>query len=287
MTEAKLFERFISKQSLASFTHNKAHYVECKPCDDLQGYINCYWCTPALPGFVPQTEIGEETIIPDGCVDIIFDINIESGEYQSIVIGMASQPIQVSSFTSGIQTYGIRFNPGGAYPVFKTEMKAFSDSWAYACDVIPKLEKKLYGIFSLKIPFREKIRVLNSIFMVFFDHAQKSHTLYNVLSNIILSKGTMHIKDLAKSECISERHLSRLFNQWLGHSSKMFSQVVKFQNTLEVIRTQGIYNMAQIAADAGYYDQSHFIRHFKAFTGKNISDFFNVISCPIFPIQKG
>jgi AraC-like DNA-binding protein len=33
-------------------------------------------------------------------------------------------------------------------------------------------------------------------------------------------------------------------------------------------RARGTGSLAQLALDAGYYDQSHLIRHFRRFTGK-------------------
>jgi AraC-like DNA-binding protein len=65
---------------------------------------------------------------------------------------------------------------------------------------------------------------------------------------------------------ITSRYLQKLFVQYTGLTPKLYSKIHRFQNSLQlVIRNES--PLTAIAYDCGYFDQSHFIREFKSFTG--------------------
>jgi len=57
-----------------------------------------------------------------------------------------------------------------------------------------------------------------------------------------------------------------LFVQYTGLTPKLYSQINRFQNSLQLVR-EGNSSLTSIAYECGYADQSHFIREFKSFTG--------------------
>ena len=59
----------------------------------------------------------------------------------------------------------------------------------------------------------------------------------------------------------SERHRRRLYQQQIGLAPKQVARIVRFQQALHELRT------ADEVSLEGYYDQAHFIREFRAFTG--------------------
>ncbi len=65
----------------------------------------------------------------------------------------------------------------------------------------------------------------------------------------------------------SARQRRRLYQQQIGLSPKQVERIVRFQKALQSMRTTGI-----ITFD-GYYDQAHFIREFREFTGMTPTDF--------------
>jgi AraC-like DNA-binding protein len=67
----------------------------------------------------------------------------------------------------------------------------------------------------------------------------------------------------------SERHERRLYRDLTGLSPTQFRRIVRFQNALQRIHAQGILNWDE------YYDQAHFTREFKEFTGLTPAAFLN------------
>jgi AraC-like DNA-binding protein len=66
---------------------------------------------------------------------------------------------------------------------------------------------------------------------------------------------------------VSERHLRRVFRETLGVSPKEFAKLERFHRALREARKGGRASWANIAAEAGYYDQAHLIAEFRAISG--------------------
>jgi AraC-like DNA-binding protein len=56
------------------------------------------------------------------------------------------------------------------------------------------------------------------------------------------------------------------FLQYTGLPPKLFCKINRFQHSLNLVNANG-QNLTNIAYESGYFDQSHFIREFKSFTG--------------------
>lgn len=83
-----------------------------------------------------------------------------------------------------------------------------------------------------------------------------------------------HNRDIIRVEQVSEwfqmspRSLQRLFKQYVGVSPKWVIRLYRLQNAAEMLEGLDHQDMLELAMDMGYYDQSHFIRDFKAVIGK-------------------
>jgi AraC-like DNA-binding protein len=72
---------------------------------------------------------------------------------------------------------------------------------------------------------------------------------------------------LATSLKVSERYLQRAFVSRVGVSQKQFIRIMRFQQVLQSISQGDLANLTAVAYTNDFYDQSHFIREFKSFTG--------------------
>jgi len=73
---------------------------------------------------------------------------------------------------------------------------------------------------------------------------------------------------------LSRRRIEQRFLNSTGLSMGMFVRKVRFQKAVHLLKespTDG--NLFDIGYDAGYYDQSHFISDFKAFSGLSPKNF--------------
>jgi AraC-like DNA-binding protein len=253
---------------LALFTKDRMLYSEYQPCKELCQVINCYWVSPAPYSLEERIySVKQEIIIPDGCLDIIFEVDKQTNDYNCFIVGTMSKPIITLPDFSKKQIYAIRFNPAGAYSFFRNDLDEFTDLAVDFKSVSKNIEKELAVIFLSERSLYEKIKHLDRFFLRRLDEWRQNAVIMNSLASIFRAKGNMEIKKLAQDQYISERHLNRMFKQWIGFAPKEFTRIIRFQNALQNVLFADHVNWTSLAMESGYHDQAHFINEFKAFAG--------------------
>jgi methylphosphotriester-DNA--protein-cysteine methyltransferase len=92
------------------------------------------------------------------------------------------------------------------------------------------------------------------------------------IQQIRLSKGDIKIKELLSGLPISRDPFEKRFRKITGTSPKHFAAIIRLQNLIE--NYSGAVSLTEAAYSAGYYDQAHFIKDFRSFTGQAPLDFF-------------
>ncbi len=85
---------------------------------------------------------------------------------------------------------------------------------------------------------------------------------------IIDNKGQISIGEISNQLHITERTFERRFIKEVGISAKQFSNIIQFQLSMEQITLKDFTKLTDVVYKNGYADQSHFIKVFKAYTGK-------------------
>lgn len=88
------------------------------------------------------------------------------------------------------------------------------------------------------------------------------------IQKIIRQKGQVIISDLYTELHLTERTFERRFSSAVGVTAKQFSKMIQFQGSLEQLTAKDYTKLSDIVYANGFADQSHFIKVFKAFTGK-------------------
>lgn len=84
-------------------------------------------------------------------------------------------------------------------------------------------------------------------------------------------QGQLSITQLASSLYISQDAFEKRFRKVIGSSPKQFATLVRMQ---AIIKKPGITDLTHLALEAGYFDQAHFNKAFKQYTGLTPSSFF-------------
>jgi AraC-like DNA-binding protein len=87
------------------------------------------------------------------------------------------------------------------------------------------------------------------------------------------TKGQYRIAELADYCKLSARQLERSFQKVIGISPKLFARTLRFAETQRRLMFEPDIDLTSLAYDYGYFDQAHFIKDFKAFTGKTPSEY--------------
>jgi AraC-like DNA-binding protein len=88
--------------------------------------------------------------------------------------------------------------------------------------------------------------------------------------------GAVRMDKLARTMGLSLSALERRFRRYVGASPRKFASIARMRQVLRLRKAGG--NMTEIAHGAGYFDQSHFIKDFKRFTGLTPEFFFQKYS---------
>jgi AraC-like DNA-binding protein len=84
---------------------------------------------------------------------------------------------------------------------------------------------------------------------------------------------------IAAAAGLSHHHLIENFRTWCGVTPKAYADIVRFRQFIQALPLQGpMPSWADLVATSGYYDQPHFIRVFRAFTGLSPSRYLDIVT---------
>jgi AraC-like DNA-binding protein len=249
-------------------------YQEYLPDYRLRKYIQCYWSAYSeKPPFRDQ-----ETLIPDGTIEVMFNFgdpyaqvinNARAVVKGSHIIGLRKKALVISQ-TSKQDFFCTRFRLGGTYPFFNTPVNKFTDGFFPISDLLGKeiyeLEEQLYEARDNFI----RVSLADRFWLRRFQNQDDHRFIQSVLPQLIR---TRKVSAITASTGYSYKKTERKFDKILGLSPSEFLKMNRFNRSILEMYACHSGSLTQIAYEAGYYDQSHFIREFKQLTGLTPKDF--------------
>ena len=235
-------------------------YKEYPPNILLSPYIETYWVSNDLIQ-------GEETIriLPDGCVDILF--NWDSQHFVPQIIGTMTRYLDVT-YINTIRMMGIRFRPCGISAFTRVPIDEFTNI---------KIDISLFNTLFDTSFFEQLLAIEHEIEKIHYMDSYLVNLLKNTFSIdpqmvyavklIRETKGIQTVSEVLNSICLCQRQFERKFKATTGITPKMFSSIIRFANTQKVSRISTNENLLSIALACGYYDHAHLIREHKRFAG--------------------
>jgi len=160
----------------------------------------------------------------------------------------------------------IEFRPGGLYPLLRIPQTELLDSGFPFQDIDAGLHRRILGAVAASRGITSLKECLDGIFLSRLSDARQNPQLCQAMKHIRASGGTMGCRRLSGEVFLSERELGRIFGQQLGVGVKTFSRIVRINRAVKLLQRSG-GTMASVAAGAGFFDQSHFIRDFHSLCG--------------------
>jgi len=217
---------------------------ERAPSADLASFVDAYWWSDSFAA---------ARIIPDGCADVIFD-----GGGGAMVVGTMTRPLDTSAEPG---MFGIRFRPGRAAIALGTPMTEVTDVRVPLRDLTKH--------FPAHDP--DRIETVEAALRKLFADSKPDRRVDAAVEAIIRSSGRATIDRVAAAAGVSRQHLARAFAYHVGVSPKTFARVMRFRRALA---SAGSQQWADLAAELGYFDQSHLIADFREFAGTTPVPFF-------------
>ncbi len=252
------------------------------PSPILSGFVKQYW---AIENALPVGEEHVQRIIPCGLPDFTFYFKDKpeviqedqrlSGNSQASGHRKGYRDLKI---TGDLSLFSIIFQPQGMMLLFDFPMQELFNQYVPLKDLFreeaDQLETSLFeaSSFSDKVCITEHF-LLQRIYQKTKDY--EWNRIFHTISKINYTKANIGVDELASAVCLSRKQFERTFSKYIGTSPKHFLRTVRFQNVLYEKRKNQWINLTALAHHCGYFDQSHMIGEFKAFTGMTPGKYFS------------
>ena len=241
------------------------NYQVITPPPSLRKYVRSIW---TLESRSEDTSEKAFTVMSTGAPGLIFqqDPKVFSGFEgeqlpQLFVFGQATKHGQLHSGGS-FRTIGVNFQPAALKAVFGLNARELTDQNT-CVQLLTKtsLNEQLVNCRSVK----EQVACL-TVFLQEQVHDTAADNKKLSYAVAALQQGKK-LPAVLHALNISERSLERLFLTHIGITPVLYARICRFQASMALLRQGAYRSLTDIAHLQGYYDQSHFIRDFKLFSG--------------------
>ncbi len=251
-----------------------------EPSNELADFVKCYWTLESAREGTPK----RNTIVPDGTMKLIFHYGDTYKHHQhngeSIIlpkcflIGQLTQPYVVEPL--GVTgSFVVRFHPNGFLPFSTIPIKEMENT-AVPLDKLFGSEGTIIGEQVLNAnSTAERIHVIETFLL---KRLTEKHTIDHVVKStvetILQANGQFSVNDHSLQNNINRRQLTRKFSSAIGLSPKQLSKTVRIQTALKKLVAKEVTSLTDLAHENEYFDQAHFIKDFKEFTGLTPKEFY-------------
>jgi AraC-like DNA-binding protein len=251
-------------------------YLERRPHPALAPFIKTFWyaCDP-------QATHRHERVLPSAHAQIVIslardyltDANHPTDPLQqtpaAILLGIYSRHQQIDTIDL-TELIGILFHPGGTLAFFPANTHAFTNHETSLEDLWGNAAANLRNDLREAPTPSSKFDLLDFALRHRLSESKTQHripTIDYALTHLHASPGTTTIAELTRTTGLSSRRLSQLFREQIGVSPKLYCRIQRFQQAVQHMHHGADIHWTELALTCGYYDQSHFINDFHAFSG--------------------
>lgn len=229
-----------------------------------------------------------ERVVPDGTITLILELD---GHERTVYDNETLQPVEKfrGAWVSGAQEaflsisavdqsrmLAVRFRPGGAAAFLGGSVDELTGRVIDARELFGETVRALRTRIVEADDPQESIRgALAWLADRFVAADGPPAPIRDVVERISAEPKffSKRLADVAASAGYSHKHLISLFRRYVGLTPKRFQRIMRFSEILPHVVNKESVSWAQVSAECGYYDQSHFIREFKRFCGYNPQQF--------------
>lgn len=246
-------------------------YREIQPLPPLQAYVQYFW---VLESGDEQAASRQFKTLPDGIPALIYQdtLNLFRNENEQttpqLYVYGAFSTYTNQHIAGAFRIIGAYLEPTALKAIFKIDASELSNQTVAIDDLVAtSLLNQLGEAESVE----DKIGILSAFILRQVQMLNYENQKAKFASNLLQSGKSL--QEIQAEMQMSERTLERLMKQNIGMSPKLFSRIMRFQSSLKLVKTAEFENLTALVYTQDYFDQSHYIREFKAFTGTNPTHF--------------
>ena len=248
-------------------------FLRLVPSPDLAEWVENFWFMRGEgPGAMPDGH----RILPDGCMEFVFQLadpfreRLPDGRFSLqphlLLVGQMERRVDIEP-SGSIHTVGVHFRPAGASAFVPGTMTRFTHCIEALGPALGQDLEPLAALLRAAATPEAQARVLEDFLRRLHLQAQDDPAMSRAAARLSASGSLLDLETLARESGLSERQFRRRFEAAVGLRPKRFARLVRFQRVFEQRQENDARAWSEVALDCGYYDQAHFNRDFRAFTG--------------------
>lgn len=259
---------------------DELHFRILLPSAPLRSFVRYYWvlkCHPNVP-------VQPEYLASDGFEEIIFSyggaylrtetlagVSRDQVIRRSYVVGCKSPGVTCSRYAA-LNIVGIKLWPQALHSLLGIALSELDEKVVALQDIArPWLKSLELALFDAKDEQTIKATLDQALERACLG--QRSNELLDFsLQRIFTARGNIGVDDILQATGCHYRTLEKQFKQRVGLSPKALAKIIRFKHVMHALQSSntayGAMRLRDLSVqDFGFYDQSHFIKEFKFFTG--------------------
>ncbi|WP_343604088.1 helix-turn-helix domain-containing protein [Fluviicola sp.] len=161
----------------------------------------------------------------------------------------------------------IGFSHFTAHPANELFNLSLSLDAIFSKDKVAQVEDEL----AIATTDSKRIKIVEQFLISQLRDIESDKLIVEAVKLIYQSKGTIRIKELNEKLFISQSPFEKRFRKVVGTTAKKFASIVRFNAVLDNLdKTK---TLTEICYENNFFDQAHFIKDFKQFTGDTPDSF--------------
>jgi len=248
--------------------HSIGGYREYAPSPETASFCEAFWthesCGPIAPGAAHR-------ILPDPAVSVAFHATRDAGgaiiDCGIVLVGAKTRP-QLYPLVAGFELAAVRLKLEWVAPILGVDPGALDNAMVDLLAVRPRLVDALTERLRRTVSAAQALPVLaRAVLEARASSAAPPAAATAALEIVRRSAGRIPCQRVADRVGLSIRHLRRQVHGAAGVSPKTYARVLRLTHAMQIADSTAAPMWADIAARAGYCDQSHLIREALAVGG--------------------
>lgn len=255
----------MTKESIArhrgALLGRSENHLDLLPHPLLRPYISNYTVSFPSPVVMPDAY----AIMPSASATLVMaagPCGVEMG-----LRGVNTRMVAVGAYANQFPLlFLIEFHAGGLFPFLGVDQTEMQDASFAMQDVAPGFRAPLADALLAATEIQSLVDSMDALLLGWLGDGQGSEVVAALKHSIIRARGDISLRQLSGTLHYSEKHLRRVFSRQMGVTPKQFARIARVNYAIRLMQQQPGC-LADVAAEAGYFDQPHLIHDFTALCG--------------------
>ncbi len=180
----------------------------------------------------------------------------------------------VLDWPQNMQLFVVDFKPGGAYPFLHLPLSELHNDIVSLDAIWGNLAAEIHERLYSAPTIQSRFALLEQLLLARLGEVPDGlRAVRYAVAEMARHHGSLSIRDLGEEVGMSHNHLTRQFQRLVGGTPKELARIYRFRYALSNLDHSQPIDWSEVASQARFYDQAHFNKDFKAFTGHTPTDF--------------